>query len=176
MKNSKNLIILAISLFIAIILLITTFFLLNKSERLTDKNSVKVYFMKSVENADFQLTPVRRKLSPDKSRLSTAITELLKGPSEKEKKAGFYTEIPSTTKLLELSENVKDIDYSIVIINLSKDFESGGGSTSMSMRLKQLVNTALDADKVHPVYLQLNGKKVDFIGGEGVIVTQPLSR
>ena len=46
----------------------------------------------------------------------------------------------------------------------------------MSMRLKQLVNTALDAAKNKPVYLELNNKKVDFIGGEGVIVSQPLSR
>lgn len=171
MKNSKNLIILAISLFVVIIILITTFFLLNKGEKLTDKNSVTVYFVKSFHVTDFRLTPVRRKFSPDKSRISTAITELLKGPTEKEIKAGFYTEIPATTKLIEIKETPKDL-----IINISKDFESGGGSTSMSMRLKQLVNTALDAAKNKPVYLQLNGKKVDFIGGEGVIVSQPLSR
>jgi len=171
MKNSKNLIILAISLFIVIIVLITTFFLLIKGEKLTDKNSVNVYFVKSFQVTDFRLTPVRRKISRDKSRISTAITELLKGPSEKEMKAGFYTEIPSTTKLLGIIESSKD-----TIINLSKDFESGGGSTSMSMRLKQLVNTSLDAEKTRPIYLQLDGKKVDFIGGEGVIVTQPLSR
>jgi len=171
MKNPKNLIILAISLFIVIIILITTFFLLNKNEKLTDKNSVVVYFVKSYQVTDFRLTPVRRKIFPNLTRLSTAITELLKGPSEKEKKAGFYTEIPSTTKLIEIKENPKDIT-----INLSKDFESGGGSTSMSMRLKQLVNTSLDAEKVKPVYLQLDGKKVDVIGGEGVIVIQPLSR
>jgi spore germination protein GerM len=171
MKNSKNLIILAISLFVVIIILITTFFLLNKAEKLTDKNSVSVYFVKSIHVTDFRLTPVRRKISPDKSRISAAIIELLKGPSKKEKKAGFYTEIPVTTKLIEIQESPKDI-----IINLSKDFEYGGGSTSMSMRLKQFVNTALDSAKDKPVYLELNGKKVDFIGGEGVIVSQPLSR
>jgi len=171
MKNPKNLIILAISLFIVIIVLITTFFLLIKGEKLTDKNSVKVYFVKSFQVTDFRLTPVRRKLSIDKSRLTIAITELLKGPSKKEKKAGFYTEIPSTTKLIEIKETPKDIT-----INLSKDFELGGGSTSMGMRLKQLVNTALDAEKDKPVYLELQEKRVESIGGEGVIVTQPLSR
>ena len=175
MKNRKNVIISIIAL-IGAIILISAAFLVIKSQKLTDKNSVKVYFVKSVTSTDFRLTPVRRKLSPDKSRISTAITELLKGPSEKEKKAGFYTEIPSTTKLIEINENAKNIDHSAVIINISKDFESGGGSTSMSMRLKQLANTALDADKVHPVYLQLDGKKIDFIGGEGIIVIQPLSR
>jgi len=171
MKNSKNLIILAISLFIVIILLLASLFLLTRSEKLTEKNSVPVYFVKSFSKQDFRLTPVRRKISPDNSRILNAVTELLKGPSAAEKKAGFYTEIPLTTKLIEIKENPESF-----IINVSKDFESGGGSTSMSMRLKQLVNTALDSAKNKPVYLELNGKKVDFIGGEGVIVSQPLSR
>ena len=155
MKNSKNLLILAISLLIAIVCLITAFFLLNKNEKLTDKNSVSVYFVeyckqniqsrgaKTTNNVpdssgtkenqvkDFCLTAVRRKFSLNESKFSTAIKELLNGPSR---------------------------------------------STSMSMRLKQLVNTALDAAKNKPVYLELNNKKVDFIGGEGVIVSQPLSR
>ena len=178
MKNSKNLLILAISLLIAIVCLITAFFLLNKNEKLTDKNSVSVYFVvpdssgtKENQVKDFCITAVRRKFSLNESKFSTAIKELLKGPSREEKREGLYTEIPATTKLIEIKESPKAI-----IINFSKDFESGGGSTSMSMRLKQLVNTALDAAKNKPVYLELNNKKVDFIGGEGVIVSQPLSR
>lgn len=171
MKNTKNLVILAISLFVVIIVLISTFIFLNESEKLTDKNSVSIYFVKNLNKPDFQLTAVRRKLSPDNSRILTAITELLKGPNKTEKKSGIYTEIPTTTRLIGINENQKT-----VIINLSKDFASGGGSTSMSYRLKQLVNTALDSAKDKPVYLQLDGKKVDFIGGEGVIVSQPLSR
>jgi len=171
MKNSKNLLILAVSLFIAIIFLISAFFLLNKGEKLTDKNSVFVYFVKSQNKTYFQVAPVRRKISSDKSKIAVAITELLKGPSKKEEKGGFYTEIPSATKLIGIIETPKS-----VVINLSEAFESGGGSTSMSVRLKQLTNTALDSTKNKPVYLELNGKKATFIGGEGVIVSQPLSR
>jgi spore germination protein GerM len=170
MKNSKNIIILILSL-LGVIILISAVILSIKGAKLTDKNSVTVYFVRTFDTADFRLTPVRRKISPDKSRISTAMTELLKGPSEKEKKAGFYTEIPSATKLIEIKESPKS-----VIINLSKSFESGGGSTSMIMRLEQLINTALDSVKNKPVFLELDGKKADVIGGEGLIVPQPLSR
>lgn len=175
MKNNKNIIILIIAL-IGVIVLTSVAFWVIKSQKLTDKNSVNVYFVKSSfiannQQAYLSLTPVRRKISPEQSRISTAITELLKGPSKKEKKEGFYTEIPLATKLIAIKES-----HESVIIDLSKDFESGGGSTSMIMRLKQLVNTALDAAKDKPVYLELNDKKIDFIGGEGVIVSQPLSR
>ena len=170
MKNSKNIIISIISL-IGVLVLFSAVFLLMKNEKLTDKNSVSVYFVKSKDKTYFKIAPVKRKISPDKSRISTAITELLKGPDEKEQKEGFYTEIPDSTKLIRIIETPKNIT-----LNLSEDFESGGGSTSMNTRLRQLINTSLDAAKNKSVYLELNGKKVDMIGGEGVIVTQPLSR
>lgn len=170
MKISKKIIISIISV-IGLIILISAVLLINKGEKLTEKNSVAVYFVRSYGLTDFRLTPVRRKISPADSKINVAITELLKGPSKREKRKGFYTEIPETTKLIEIKETSNS-----VTINISKEFESGGGSNSMSMRYKQLVNTALDAEKDKPVYLEMDGKRAEFIGGEGVIVSQPLSR
>ncbi len=45
----------------------------------------------------------------------------------------------------------------------------------MQLRLKQLINTALYSVEEKPVYLQIEGEQVKFIGGEGVMVPQPLS-
>ncbi len=172
MKNSKNIIISIITL-MGLLIIIFAIFLVIKTERLTNENSVKVYFVRSIDNKDFKLIPTKRKLPRNSSevKLLIAIQELLKGPSDKEKKAGLYTEIPSSTRILGITETDKKL-----IINLSKDFESGGGSTSMLLRLKQFINTALDAEKEKPVYLELEGKKVDFIGGEGIAIPQPISR
>lgn len=170
MKNSKNSLILIISLLGAVILF-SLIFLLTAEEKLTEKNSVPVYFVKSIKNENFKISAVKRKISPKDSRITVAITELLKGPSLKEKNKGYYTEIPFTTKLIGVKELPKSIE-----INLSKDFESGGGSTSMIMRLNQVINTALDNSKSKPVYLEINGKKANAIGGEGIIVSQPLVR
>ena len=46
----------------------------------------------------------------------------------------------------------------------------------MSKRLEQLIYTALDAADNKPVYLELDGKRVEFIGGEGVEVPQPFTK
>ncbi|HPT41299.1 MAG TPA: GerMN domain-containing protein, partial [Candidatus Gastranaerophilaceae bacterium] len=98
----------------------------------------------------------------DDSKLKFALTNLLKGPSAKERTKGVYTEIPSGTRLLSIEELPNKI-----IINLSSDFETGGGTDSLYKRLYQLIKT-VNKNSDTPVYLQLNGKQIDVIGGEGL--------
>lgn len=131
---------------------------------------VLVYFVKPVSEIKEKILPVQRPIKYHKSKIFTAINELLKGPSSAEKKANFRTEIPKTTKLINIKEN-----HNTIIINLSKEFESGGGTDSMETRLKQLTYTARDASAGRKVFLELNGKKVNYIGGEGINVPQPLN-
>jgi len=162
----------------AIILLIIIFVIIaivanikrRQQPALTKDNSVAIYFVESYDN-EFSLTPVKRKIHKGEDRLKIALNELLKGPDKNEKNLGYFTEIPEETKIIEIKEAPER-----VIINLSQEFEQGGGSASMTLRLKQLVNTVLDSVEEKPVYLELNGKQVKHIGGEGVMVPQPLTK
>ena len=61
--------------------------------------------------------------SVEKSCFAFAINELLSAPSKWEKSKGFTSEIPQGTKLLSLRESPESI-----LIDLSADFESGGGA------------------------------------------------
>lgn len=86
-----------------------------------------------------------------------------------ESKNGVYSEIPQNVDLI----SVKNNDTSI-IINLSSNFGNGGGSQSVENRIKQLSKTV---KKYHPsknVYLYINGKEVEYLGGEGIYIKQPL--
>lgn len=134
-------------------------------------NTISVYFVKADKSGKIALVPVLRKVNPNEKTLNIAISELLKRPSLEERKAGYFTEIPQKTHLLDIEESADKI-----VINLSKDFESGGGSTSMEMRLNQLIYTTLNSVRNKAVYLELDGKKVEYIGGEGIEVPQPLSK
>lgn len=169
MKDLKNRKILIIA-FIIVILSVGIFRLYRKTESLSG-NYVSVYFVKSVGIGKEQLVSVKRQIAPGAFRLEFAVDELLKGPDQIEQQKRYFTEIPAKTVLL----GVKKTDKGF-IINLSKDFNTDGGSTSMTMRLKQLTYTALDASGNKPVYLYINGKKADYIGGEGVEFHQPLYR
>jgi spore germination protein GerM len=98
-----------------------------------------------------------------------AIAQLLKAPSKWEKSKNFTSEIPSETKILSVRESSNSI-----MIDLSKDFEYGGGTESTFLRVIQLIKTA-NANTNKPVYLFINGKQVNVIGGDGIMIKQPLN-
>lgn len=107
--------------------------------------------------------------SIEKSCFTYAIKELVTAPSPWEKSKGFTSEIPSGTKVLSIRESSGNI-----LIDLSSDFETGGGAESTYYRVKQIIKTA-NANTSSPVYLYINGKQANVIGGEGVMLKQPLN-
>ena len=62
------------------------------------------------------------------------------------------------------------------VIDLSNEFQYGGGTESQYSRLHQLIQTVINLNLQKPVYLYLNGEKAEVIGGEGILITQPLSK
>ena len=105
-------------------------------------------------------------------RIGTAAMEsLLAGPSTQEQAAAVGSQIPAGTQLLGLS-----VDSGVATVDLTSEFESGGGSASMNMRIAQIVYTLTQFPTVKGVLFQLDGQPVDVLGGEGVIVDQPVTR
>jgi hypothetical protein len=92
-----------------------------------------------------------------------AIEALLAGPSTLERDLGMGSEVPAGTRLLDI-----DIANGLATVDLSREFESGGGSLSMTTRVAQVVYTLTQYDSVDRVTIRLDGKEVEAIGGEGV--------
>ncbi|MEH2214694.1 GerMN domain-containing protein [Nostoc sp.] len=99
--------------------------------------------------------------------LEAAFQSLLAGPTE----GTDSTTIPKGTKLLGLKAENNEVH-----VNLSEDFTSGGGSTSMMGRVGQVVYTATTLNPKAKVYIDVNGKPLDVLGGEGIELQQPLTR
>ncbi|MEH2176737.1 GerMN domain-containing protein [Nostoc sp.] len=99
--------------------------------------------------------------------LEAAFQSLLAGPTE----GTDSTTIPKGTKLLGLKAEKDEVH-----VNLSEDFTSGGGSTSMMGRVGQVVYTATTLNPKAKVYIDVNGKPLDVLGGEGIELQQPLTR
>lgn len=128
---------------------------------------VKIFIIDS----DAKIRPVTRTcdLNVEKSCFEYAIKELVSAPSKWEKSKGFTSEIPHGTKVLSVRESSNSI-----MIDLSSNFESGGGTESTYCRVKQVIKTA-KANTSLPVYLFINGRQANVIGGEGIMIKQPLS-
>ncbi|ARV61720.1 spore germination protein [Nostocales cyanobacterium HT-58-2] len=99
--------------------------------------------------------------------LEGAFQQLLAGPTEKTES----TTIPKGTQLLSLK-----VANDGIHVNLSKEFASGGGSSSMMGRVGQVVYTATALDNNAKVYIDVDGKQLDVLGGEGLELEQPLTR
>ena len=105
-------------------------------------------------------------------RVGTAAMEaLLEGPDPSEQAAAVGSQIPAGTQHLGLT-----VDNGVATVDLTSEFESGGGSASMNMRIAQVVYTLTQFPTVKGVLFELDGRRVDVLGGEGVIVDHPVTR
>jgi germination protein M len=83
---------------------------------------------------------------------------------------GLRTEIPDGTQLLGL-----EIDGEIARVDLTSEFESGGGLASLQARLAQIVYTITQFPTVKGVLFSLDGEPIGVPKGESII-DRPVTR
>lgn len=129
---------------------------------------VYIYMLTTDKSGNQFLKPVKRPLKGGEDKLSYAVKLLIAGPNGAEKAEGVYTEVPANSHL----NSVTTYDTK-VIIDMASTFAYGGGSDSLYSRLRQLIKTVL-ANSNKPVYLYIDGKQANIVGGEGLTISQPL--
>jgi germination protein M len=119
------------------------------------------------------LVPVLREVPETQAIGAAALNALLAGPNATELGArpAMFTAIPEGTRLLGLR-----IEGGIATVNLSREFESGGGSASVIGRLAQVVYTVTQFPTVQGVRFELDGEPVEVFSGEGVVLSEPVGR
>ena len=112
--------------------------------------------------------PVERAV-PRVSRIGAeAVKALLAGPNEDERRNGYATAVPAGTRFNNLT-----IEGGVARVDLSRSFESGGG-LGLSLRLAQVVCTLDAFPTVDGVRFVLDGRLVDVLSGDGVVVDKPV--
>ncbi len=161
----------------ALIFLLTSLSLLSCTSLIGEKedfvfsdNTVKVFFVQVKNKFSTEVKPVPRELKGDVNKLKQSLIYLLEGVSPEESKKGYGSEIPEGTRLLAVNETPEQIS-----IDLSGQFTAGGGSRSMILRSKQLEETILNLVEKKPVYILVEGKQLKVLGGEGLVVDNPLN-
>ena len=132
---------------------------------------VKIYFTKSKTPSDIVFVPITRKIPKEDTVVDGALRELFLGPTKQEELKGIMTEVPVGTRLIKVEESEDEI-----LIDVSSQYVTGGGSATVQLRYLQLYKTLNNLEPDKKIYLQIDGKNIKAIGGEGLEITQPLSK
>ncbi|MBD3880717.1 GerMN domain-containing protein [Phormidium tenue FACHB-886] len=132
------------------------------------EKTVQIYWL-NTENNQFQLVPAAVSVRAEQPAelVKAALEQLLQKPSD----PALASAIPPNTKL-----NSVEIKSDGVHLDLSQDFTTGGGSASMTGRLGQVIFTATTLDPTVPVWIAIDGKPLETLGGEGLLIDQPMTR
>lgn len=103
--------------------------------------------------------------------LRGALEQLVDGPTSDEAADGLGTTVPDGTTVLGV-----DLDDGLATVDLSDEFDDGGGTLSMQARIAQVVFTATQFPNVDRVRFWMEGEPIDALGGEGLSLIEPQSR
>jgi hypothetical protein len=153
----------------------------TESEPGTDEDpgvaQVRLYFIApgggNEGRADPFLVAVQRDL-PSTPRIALAtLRALIDGPTEADRAliGDVSSAVPGETLLLGVA-----IEDRIATVDLSREFESGGGSLSMFARLAQVVYTVSQWPTVDEVVFELDGEPVTVFSNEGIMIDGPADR
>ena len=136
-----------------------------------NSKEIKICLLKSKGKEDIHFIVVKRRVPQEESLTDAVLKELFLGPTQEEELRGIMTEIPQGTRLVKVEESEDE-----VLIDISSQFLTGGGSATMQLRYLQLYKTLRNVAPGKKIYLMVDGKNVKTIGGEGLEVNQPLSK
>ena len=142
---------------------------LPKPVQPSTEEKVQVYWLTNVNNR-IEVVPssITLKDADEPSEIiEGALKSLLIGPAD----PAFATTIPKGTKIRKVS-----LEADGVHVDLSKEFTKGGGSASMTGRVAQVLYTASSLDPAAKVWIEVEGKPLEVLGGEGLILDQPMTR
>lgn len=142
----------------------------DETKQRTHEQTTEIYLLKDTgKNFELVAQPVKVQADGDtpKQVLAAAFQTLLAKPTQ----GTSSSTIPKKTKLLDIK-----VENDGIHVNLSEGFTTGGGSSSMTGRVGQVVYTATSLDHSAKVYIEVNGKQLDTLGGEGLELEQPLTR
>ena len=138
----------------------------SSSPSAAPETTLRLYFLR-----DEKLGVAERRVAHTSMPATAAMEALLAGPTAAERSAGLTSAVPAGTSLLGLT-----ISGTTAQVDLSGAFASGGGSLSMTARVAEVVYTLTRFPTVRSVEFLIEGKPVEALGGEGVMLGEAQRR
>ncbi len=131
-----------------------------------------MFFAAVDENGAISVKSVIRSIPASDSPLRDSLVALLKGPTSQELNLGLVSMIPTAAVLKGVT--VRD---DTAVVDFSESFRfNAQGIEAMNAQLRQVVYAATEFPIGQQVQVLIEGRKVTYLGTEGVRIDQPLSR
>jgi spore germination protein GerM len=119
------------------------------------------------------LVPVYRAMPAGEEAADIALETLVTGPTEDERAGtpSISTAIPEGTTVIGV-----EVDGALARVDLSDEFDDGGGSFSMFARLAQVVYTLTRIEGIGQVEFLIEGQPVTTFSSEGIVLDGPQER
>ena len=137
----------------------------------TETMIVRTYFVLGGEPGVEGVVPTLAEVPKSVAVARAAMGALLEGVPSGDRYASVSSAIPAGTELLGLT-----VKNGIATVDLSTEFDSGGGTASMQYRLAQVVYTLTQFSTVKSVVFQIDGQTVTVFGSEGIVLAGPVGR
>lgn len=138
----------------------------------TETRSRNVYLMRIENDGTISRVMVTRKLPVSDSPLADSITALLSGPTAEEQNNGLNSLIPKDTQLLSAI-----VRGTTAYLNFNENFQFNTyGTEGYAAQLRQIIWTATEFSTVKDVQFLIEGRRLDFLGAEAILIGSPLDR
>jgi len=136
------------------------------------RRTSRIYYIRVTEDGTIYPHQVERMVSYVDSPMTQTLNALLKGPTTEELNLGLLNLIPENTQLI--SAAVKD---GVAYLNFNESFRFNPmGVEGFVAQLQQIIYSTTEFPTVNRVQILIEGKRVDYLGGEGIYIGDPIGR
>ncbi|THB65390.1 MAG: hypothetical protein D6B26_03835 [Spirochaetaceae bacterium] len=137
-----------------------------------EKRTAYLYYIRVHEDGSISTEKKSRRLPSSDSPLTSNIHALIQGPTAEDLNDGLLNLIPEGTRLLGAS-----VQNRVAYLNFNEAFRFNPlGTEGIVAQLQQVILTATEFSSVDRVQFLINGAQIDYLGGDGVYIGQPLGR
>ena len=132
----------------------------------------RLFFVQVASDESISLKGTLRPVEYIDAPLRSTLLSLFNGPTPAEINRGLMTLIPPETRI-----NAIQIDNGVAYLDFNESFRFNVlGKEGLTAQLKQVVYSTTEFSNLNRVQILIDGKKLDYLGPEGVFIGAPLGR
>jgi spore germination protein GerM len=136
------------------------------------RRTSRIYYIRVTEDGTIYPHQVERMVSYVDSPMTQTLNVLLKGPTTEELNLGLLNLIPENTQLISAA-----VEDGVAYLNFNESFRFNPmGVEGFVAQLQQIIYSTTEFPTVDRVQILIDGKRVDYLGGDGIYVGDPIGR